>query len=95
MSVTRNRHKRAKCSGPQEHAATTKMGKKRDGPKRIGTTKPPPKKSHKTTPPPLPKSKIVGKKQHRAAANAAAWALIGADANSGKQITGKKKGFSY
>jgi|EP00326_Haptolina_ericina_P012509 hypothetical protein len=68
------------------------MGKKKEGPKRIGTTKPPKRPSHKTAPPALPKSRVVGKKKSREAATAAAWALIGEE-KKGKTI--KKSNFAY
>eukprot|EP00966_Prymnesium_polylepis_P180727 4185673-Prymnesium_polylepis.2 len=75
------------------HSAAAPMGKKKEGIKRVGATKPPRNKTHRTAPPPVPKAKLVGKKKHREAANAAAWALIGSDT---KPVSQKKKTkFSY
>ena len=68
------------------------MAKQREGPKRIGTTKPPSKPMHKTAQAALPKMKDVGKKKSRQAATAQAWALIG---GADKNQVSKKKKFSY
>ena len=50
-------------------------------------------KTHKSAPPPIPKKDLIGKKKHREAATAAAWALIGEKPSKDKNI--KKNKFSY
>lgn len=68
------------------------MGKKKEGPKRLGVTKPPRSKTHKSAPPALPRAKLVGKKKHRQAARAAAHALIAHDV---KRAPVQKSKFAY
>lgn len=66
-------------------------GGKRQGPKRIGCTKPPPGRQAAGAP---PKNRLTTKKQKKAAATAAAWALLEEPAKGkGKGKAGGPKRF--
>ena len=69
---------------------TNKPGGKRQGPKRIGHSKPPPGQQAAGAP---PKNRLTTKKEKKAAATAAAWALLEPVGGKGKGKSGGPKRF--